>query len=693
MENNQEINSGSHSELHPTSISELDGLLKKYDSEIVSDEKGTAEDRKERLLRSLDSGEARLIVDPESATDKLVREAQVATAQIIFTNSKGERFRLVEGPRHTLPQNSTYEEYKAGKVQPTKTEPRNNEVSISETIHAFDHPRVQTETTRQGIVRGISEEAFETALKYSGRKSDIETCKEFLDAKVQATQFEINWRKKDDDKNSLKGLRSKIEDYRFVLEISEQDLAKYPIPIELDDQGVPQTLEEFVDRSERGKDNSLNEFHWQELKTEEEYQVLTERKNTYINEEERTTGSRAVLRKLIERDNVMGISSYRARLEILALDDGTTKNDEGEPAWLESWEAFVTDPILIGKTYNEVKEDLFNNYDASWIPERKLMHREIFDKEKLKVRELSERLSKLEIIKHRPTVIIMRGNTASGKTTFLKTSEIFKGAMKIDPDTMTIDPDTGEIDKNSGQIEGVINPDTYKGYILKELIQNTSHGVLGDQVRTEGNVLRDRMETVAFEAELVVSMLEKFGQAKISFVLDRRFGAIRELFGSDDSPGVVDKGLASNHAVIIIDLEVPLLASLLRVLGRKPEDLCSPRLPYKAIADGYIEIRRDRSFIIKQVKMLNNQGYQISRIPYLFVDNALLSFDEMSDEQYADMGAPANTEELRREASSIGSQKVIELIELYPGNVYLKEYAKDDLDLKDALDRHSKKKI
>lgn len=96
-------------------------------------------------------------------------------------------------------------------------------------------------------------------------------------------------------------------------------------------------------------------------------------------------------------------------------------------------------------TLHKISE-LSNHLDTreNWLPERLHLHDNILAIEQEYVIRLSERLGEL-----RPTMYLLRGNTASGKTTALRTHPLFRNAL---------DPFTN-------QPSGTINTDIYKKYL------------------------------------------------------------------------------------------------------------------------------------------------------------------------------------------------------------------------------------
>lgn len=192
----------------------------------------------------------------------------------------------------------------------------------------------------------------------------------------------------------------------------------------------------------------------------------------------------------------------------------------------------------------------------SWIPERRQLQEAIFQEELAKAHALSERLGD-----ERPTVYALRGNTAAGKTTAVRTSEAFAKALDED-----------------GEPTGSINPDTYKT-ILKQAesegeVQTVSHF----QSHEEGSMIARKINASLAESES-------------SMVIDKRMSKDKNIVE------LIKLAESSGREVKILDVDVPLEISLVRVLER-PVGGESPNVPFYAVAEGFSEIRTSRAGLL-----------------------------------------------------------------------------------------------
>lgn len=254
--------------------------------------------------------------------------------------------------------------------------------------------------------------------------------------------------------------------------------------------------------------------------------------------------ARAVLGEIKGKDETLRGKSYELRKEIVRRSNGE----------ITTYEAYTYSAVPQGSEL-----DAFLDNPDNWVPERRALQQQIIDQEYAKALALSARLGDAE-----PTVYALRGNTAAGKTTATRNDELFRRALD-----------------EQGQPSGAINPDTYKTGL------KTSEAVAGrqaighDQAHEEGSMIARKISG-------------KIADSESSMVIDKRMNKaknITELIALAEKTG---KG------VKILDVDVPLETSLIRVLGRKigGED---PTVPFDAVAEGFEGVRQNRAALIEQV--------------------------------------------------------------------------------------------
>lgn len=176
-----------------------------------------------------------------------------------------------------------------------------------------------------------------------------------------------------------------------------------------------------------------------------------------------------------------------------------------------------------------------------------------------KIIELSARLA--DIV---PTIYMLRGNTAAGKTTALRMHPLFRRV--INP--MTREP------------EGTVNTDIYKAYIKKEGMELGRQSLTDTQVHEEGATMARRIQKY-IESE-----------AHLSVVIDKRFNYFEEVIRM---LGLAEK---TGRKIKIFDIDTPLIISAVRVLTRRTEDM-DPRTPFKVVVEGFEGVRNHRENLIR----------------------------------------------------------------------------------------------
>lgn len=258
--------------------------------------------------------------------------------------------------------------------------------------------------------------------------------------------------------------------------------------------------------------------------------------------------ARSTLGEIKDKDETLRGNSYGLRKEIVRRSNGEITTHEA-----------YTYPLVIPKGNNL---DAFLDNPDNWVPERRALQQQIIDQEYAKTLALSARLGDPE-----PTVYALRGNTAAGKTTAIKKDELFRRALDED-----------------GQPSGAINPDTYKTELKSSEVVNGKQAVGHQQAHEEGSMIARKISG-------------KIADSESSMVIDKRMNKaknITELIALAERYG---KG------VKILDVDVPLETSLIRVLGRKIGGK-DPTVPFDAVTEGFEGVRQNRAALIEQV--INN---------------------------------------------------------------------------------------
>lgn len=201
---------------------------------------------------------------------------------------------------------------------------------------------------------------------------------------------------------------------------------------------------------------------------------------------------------------------------------------------------------------------------SNWQTERRALHEQIVAQQLAATQILSTHLSKSKLAERfegSPILVLMRGNSASGKSSTLK-----KGRSPL-LDQM------GAKNFLDDLILGSINPDSVK-YVL----QSQSQGMNSSQVHEEGSMLANRMIEASFEQNL-------------SFVVDKRFVELASI------KTLVEEAHKRSYKVVMIDVDADLENSTLRILKRIPGKE-APNVPFSAIKEGFEKVRKDRRSIV-----------------------------------------------------------------------------------------------
>ena len=214
----------------------------------------------------------------------------------------------------------------------------------------------------------------------------------------------------------------------------------------------------------------------------------------------------------------------------------------------------------------------------NWEENRRLFHEEQ-KKEKIQLGlDLNKRLEKENPKIPPPTIFALRGCPGAGKTTSLrKGHEMFKGIL----------------DEN-GQPSGSLAPDVFKGP-LKE-----KGNLSSNQVHAESTMLGRAVK-------------KELSNANTSVVFDKLMNE------PEDIEEMIESAKETNRKIAIMDIDVPLELSAIRVLGREKGG-ADPNINFNGVADGFKGIRKNREV---QHKALDDN-------PQLVNGYVLMAYDKES---------------------------------------------------------------
>lgn len=336
-------------------------------------------------------------------------------------------------------------------------------------------------------------------------------------------------------------------------------------------------------------------------------------------------------------DNIRG-QSYLLRKECLRRAEGKITSDEA---------------YTYGEIPSDKGMDAFLDNPDNWVPERVQLHETILADEFEKSVALSERLNDSS-----PIIYALRGNTAAGKSTSLRSNSEFA---------------------KTGDTSGAINPDVYKGYLRIE-DADIDYTPTASQTHEEGSMLARRLKDMIETTKPPIS--------EMSMIIDKRLNKgknINELLETSDR---------LNRPIKLMDVEASLELSCLRVLTRAiaSED---PAVPFSAITEGYEGIRQNRMALIQQVK--NNPAIkEYALYVYDGEQNVLVAekkngeFLVHNQNLYA-VALDGNIQNINNTVEKVGST-IIDDTYIQNADNYFKPYLEryKGKTLSEALDAHSK---
>jgi hypothetical protein len=265
---------------------------------------------------------------------------------------------------------------------------------------------------------------------------------------------------------------------------------------------------------------------------------------------------RTISPQLLESNSVLAEKVYALREKILLKNKEVFSEQvltkEGEPTKKLPWA-----DLMLKNT---------------WLPERVEVQKRAYNEMYQEALALSERMPS-----NPPILILMRGNTAVGKTTVLRNTHNDKY-----PEIQDLIKEMNILDAN-GEPTGVINPDAVKG-ILRNQAKIDGERVTHKQVLHEGAVVTEKV---------INNMLIE----KNSMIVDKRFLKPKNI---TDISNIAKK---QGYKIILIDVDAELHTSLQRVSNRT-ESGDDPIVPRYEIEKGSQDMKQNRGNI-KEIKSID----------------------------------------------------------------------------------------
>lgn len=198
----------------------------------------------------------------------------------------------------------------------------------------------------------------------------------------------------------------------------------------------------------------------------------------------------------------------------------------------------------------------------NWIPERVGKHQKMIANQTVLAAALSHRLNHFK-----PSIWLVRANTAAGKSTFLAKDPLFHQA-----------------EDENGERPGILNVDLFK-YGMKRLHPLGEAFLVNTQVHEEGAALFS-----VFKSGLLKDAVNS------SLLMEGRFSAPEEF-----ESVILNFSASRNGEVLLLDIEAPLISSLNRVLVRDPFGI-DPCPTLADIIKGYKESISYRKRFLEMVR-------------------------------------------------------------------------------------------
>lgn len=252
---------------------------------------------------------------------------------------------------------------------------------------------------------------------------------------------------------------------------------------------------------------------------------------------------------------------------------------------VDSYAAFMT--VVPKESMEHCAPEIWSETATSpdWSPERLALHEEIVDATVSGAEALSQRLRKAEIERGepKPIVYVMRGCCGAGKTTALR------NGVRI----------PGVLDEN-GKPSGTLAPDVYKGPLRRgkiEVVEGEAPVFSHSQVHQESGFVGQKVNQRISE----ISKQKQGSGEGFSIVYDKLMGSFNQV------EGVARSAESTERNMSLIDVDVPLELSAIRVLGRTAEG-DDPQMNFDSAANAFYENRTNRRDIIERLAKDSENG-------------------------------------------------------------------------------------
>lgn len=309
------------------------------------------------------------------------------------------------------------------------------------------------------------------------------------------------------------------------------------------------------------------------------------------------------------------LSTFAVRLKCL-------HRSEGNIITLDALSLSEDPQFLIFEEPSNWSEELLSKIKTqlAFVPEWTTAQRATLSQAYEGIRNLSDGLNQQV-----PTQLIIRGNSGSGKTYISSRHPFLKGA----------------IDDHPGPFCGIQNTDNIRRVFMERSFLSRN------QLFRESVCLRKSLRDAMAKSS-----------RDLSLVTDGWFDRIADLDAVADS---VEKVLG---ALQIIDLDVPLEVSCLRVINRAKDDPFSAAPPFEAAAKGYQQIREARKHLIEKIVKVRDVVTDYHLIMNDKLGNQYLVAEKVDDHFYVhkqmeDLYRRAlQTDHLEEEIATVGNHVI-----------------------------------
>lgn len=293
----------------------------------------------------------------------------------------------------------------------------------------------------------------------------------------------------------------------------------------------------------------------------------------------------------------------------------------------------------------------FDDLDE-WNPERLKLHERIVGEMMPKVDALSQRLRQHEIEEGRaPTIYCLRGTCGSGKSRALRNG-LFEGIL----------------DEN-GKPTGTLAPDVLKTPLRGGVMTHA-------QVHDESAMLNRQISRIVHEKAL---------KEPYSMVYDKLMAY------ETDFEDVFKDAKETNREVAILDMDVPLELSAVRVLTRTKtgED---PILDFDGVANAFMAVRKNRSALVKQ---MSENSDKVSSYTLRAFDPEVKEVIEVAKLENGRIRALPGKEKIAEQAVISTDEDIDEEVERVKNTVITEEFIRyfDDRYFDDESKRFAVKNI